>query len=92
MGVFLHPHLTRGVVKTARGAFQITRGRIEMPDDIGESLGWRRVEEDETPAEPREPSAHRMSPAMAVNVSDKLWSMVDIVRMVDEWEAAQKAA
>jgi predicted RNA-binding Zn-ribbon protein involved in translation (DUF1610 family) len=65
VGVFLHPHLTRGVVKTARGAFQITRGRIEMPDDIGESLGWRRVEEDETPAEPRERLAHRMSAAEA---------------------------
>src|SRR6185437_7314247 len=37
-------------------------------------------------------SAHRMSPAMAVNVSDKLWSMEDIVRMVDEWEAAHRAA
>jgi len=33
-----------------------------------------------------------MSPAMAVNVSDKLWSMEDIVRMVDEWEAAHRAA
>jgi len=34
----------------------------------------------------------RTSPAMAANVSDKLWSMEDIVRMVDEWEAAQRAA
>ena len=42
--MFHHPHLTRGVVKTAKGAFVITRGVVEMPDDIGESFGWRPAE------------------------------------------------
>ena len=41
MGIFQHPHLTRGIVKTAKGAFLITRGRVEMPDELGETLGWR---------------------------------------------------
>ena len=33
----------------------------------------------------------RVSPAMAAGVSDKLWDAVDIVRMVEEWEARQAA-
>jgi hypothetical protein len=44
MSVFHHPHLTRGIVKTARGSFVIVRGLIEAPDEIGESLGWHPVE------------------------------------------------
>jgi hypothetical protein len=52
MSVFRHPHLTRGVVKTAKGAFIISRGLVNMPDEIGESLGWRRVDSgDETPVD-----------------------------------------
>lgn len=31
-------------------------------------------------------AAHRLSPAMAAKVTDKLWSLEDIVRVVDEWE------
>lgn len=46
MSVFQHPHLTRGIVKTANGAFLISRGLVEMPDDIGTSLGWQRVTHD----------------------------------------------
>lgn len=34
----------------------------------------------------------RVTPAMAAGVTDKLWELTDIVRIVDEWEAAQKAA
>ena len=50
MAVFQHPHLTRGVVTTPRGSFVITRGFVSAPDEIGESLGWRRVDvEQETP-------------------------------------------
>ncbi|MGH9143361.1 MAG: hypothetical protein ACRD2I_19675 [Vicinamibacterales bacterium] len=44
MAVFLHPHLTRGIVKTPMGAFVITRGLVTVPDEVGESLGWRRVD------------------------------------------------
>jgi hypothetical protein len=44
MSLFQHPHLTRGIVQTAQGAFAISRGRVEMPDDLGESLGWRPVD------------------------------------------------
>jgi IS1 family transposase len=31
----------------------------------------------------------RMTPAMAAGVTDKLWEMADVVKMVEEWEAAQ---
>jgi len=30
-----------------------------------------------------------MSPAMAAGVSKTLWSMDDVVKIVEEWEAAQ---
>jgi len=43
MALFRHPHLTRGLVKTAQGAFSISRGVVDVPDEIGESLGWRPV-------------------------------------------------
>jgi IS1 family transposase len=33
----------------------------------------------------------RCTPAMQAGVTEKLWELEDIVRMVDEWEAAQKA-
>ena len=44
MALFQHPHLTRGIVQTPKGAFVITRGFVSAPDEIGESLGWRRVD------------------------------------------------
>ena len=47
MSVFQHPHLTRGIVKTAKGAFVVSRGLVEVPDEIGQSLGWRTVDLDE---------------------------------------------
>jgi hypothetical protein len=47
MSVFQHPHLTRGIVTTAKGSFIVIRGLVEMPDEIGESLGWRRVDQDD---------------------------------------------
>lgn len=40
MGLYRHPHLTRGVVHTPEGAFRINRGLVELPDELGESLGW----------------------------------------------------
>ena len=53
MAVFQHPHLTRGIVKTAKGSFVISRGLVRAPAEIGESLGWRRVDvEPPTPATP----------------------------------------
>lgn len=44
MGVFRHPHLTRGVVRTPHGGFAISRGLVRVPDEIGESQGWQRLE------------------------------------------------
>jgi hypothetical protein len=47
---FRHPHLTRGTVHTPRGAFEIRRGVIDAPDDVGEEYGWIRL--DDEPAAP----------------------------------------
>jgi hypothetical protein len=44
MSVFQHPHLTRGIVKTPKGSFVVKRGLVDVPDDIGESLGWQPVD------------------------------------------------
>jgi len=49
MSVFHHPHLTRGIVKTPKGSFLIVRGLVEAPDEIGESLGWDRVDVESQP-------------------------------------------
>jgi len=35
--------------------------------------------------------ALRITPAMEAGVTDRLWDLTDIVRIADEWEAAQKA-
>jgi len=56
MSVFHHPHLTRGIVKTPKGSFVIVRGLVEAPDEIGESLGWDRVDADSLP-----PATHSSS-------------------------------
>jgi hypothetical protein len=32
----------------------------------------------------------RCTPAMEAKVTDRLWSLEDMVRIVDEWEASQK--
>ena len=47
MTIFQHPHLIRGIVKTPRGAFIISRGLVKAPDEVGESLGWRRIDVEE---------------------------------------------
>jgi arginine deiminase len=39
MGMFQHPHLTRGIVRTPKGAFVITRGLVEVPDEEFDSMG-----------------------------------------------------
>lgn len=46
MSVFQHPHLTRGIVKTAKGSFIVKRGLVEVPDEIGEELGWQLIDSD----------------------------------------------
>jgi hypothetical protein len=45
--MFRHPHLVRGTVHTHQGQFFIRRGLVEAPDEVGESLGWLRVDTDE---------------------------------------------
>jgi hypothetical protein len=44
MALFRHPHLVRGTVHTPHGAFTVVRGTVDMPDEVGESLGWAPVE------------------------------------------------
>jgi len=38
------------------------------------------------------PSTLKISPAMAAGVTDKLWEMSDMVKVLEDWEAVQKAA
>jgi hypothetical protein len=33
----------------------------------------------------------KVTPAMEAGVTDKLWDLMDIVRVVDEWDFAHKA-
>jgi hypothetical protein len=64
MSVFHHPHLTRGIVNTPKGSFVIVRGLVEVPDEIGESLGWRPVDVEANPqAAPASPRAVELTPA-----------------------------
>ena len=44
MSLFRHPHLVRGIVHTPHGAFTIVRGVVDLPDEIGDALGWDRAE------------------------------------------------
>ena len=56
MSLYRHPHLTRGVMHTPQGAFRIHRGIVDLPDELGESLGWAPVPfEDDEPAAARVP-------------------------------------
>jgi hypothetical protein len=64
MAVFQHPHLTRGVVMTPKGAFVIIRGFVNAPDEIGDSLGWRRVDDEEAPVASQAQLASARSSAM----------------------------
>jgi hypothetical protein len=33
--------------------------------------------------------AHRMTPAMAAGVTDRLWEVADIVKVLEDWESRQ---
>ena len=63
MAMFQHPHLTRGVVMTPKGAFVIIRGFVSAPDEVGDSMGWRRVD-DESPVASQAQLASVRSSAM----------------------------
>ncbi len=45
MSLFRHPSLVRGIVHTPHGAFVVVRGLVEVPDEIGEALGWESMDE-----------------------------------------------
>lgn len=47
MSLFRHPHLTRGIVRTPYGSFTITRGILDVPEEIGQAFGWQAVEDEE---------------------------------------------
>jgi hypothetical protein len=43
---FRHPHLTRGIVHTASGAFAICRGIVDAPERVGREYGWLPVDDE----------------------------------------------
>jgi hypothetical protein len=72
MPLFRHPHLVRGIVHTSLGAFELDRGLVDVPDTVGESLGWTWVpgsDEGHGEETPRPPltavSPHRLQPQTA---------------------------
>jgi hypothetical protein len=66
MSLFRHPHITRGVVHTAQGAFVVSRGIVEAPDDVGESAGWTPLADDDDAAvEAQKFSTRQPAPASA---------------------------
>jgi hypothetical protein len=69
MGVFRHPHLVRGTVHTPQGKFFISRGVVEVPDDVGECNGWVRLDPDaDTRSGPSRSSANAPVPVPAAAV------------------------
>lgn len=46
MSRYRHPHLVRGTVHTPKGAFVISRGIVDVPDDVGAMLGWMPLDHD----------------------------------------------
>jgi hypothetical protein len=63
MSVFHHPHLTRGIVTTAKGSFVIVRGLVEVPDEIGESLGWQPADLENEPQPVLASPARELTPS-----------------------------
>jgi len=45
MPLYRHPHLVRGVVHTPIGVFELNRGLADVPESVGEALGWQRCPE-----------------------------------------------
>ena len=45
MAKYRHPHLIRATVHTPLGAFAVVRGVVDVPDGVGERLGWARITE-----------------------------------------------
>jgi hypothetical protein len=44
---FRHPSLSYGIVYTAFGAFQVQRGIVEAPEEVGTGCGWVLIEDDD---------------------------------------------
>ena len=65
MSLFLHPHLTRGIVHTPMGAFTVNRGVVDLPEDIGDALGWARVSFESEKGVSPDPRRDRRAPAVA---------------------------
>lgn len=70
MATFRHPFLTRGTIRLAHRAFVVSRGLVELPDEIGESQGWPKVERDELDVQPSATRGVQSSPTV-VAVPDR---------------------
>ena len=63
MSVFRHPHLVRGIVHTSEGKFAVNRGLVDVPDEVGDSNGWLRLEPEDQGGGPiltERPARHRL--------------------------------
>ena len=55
MPLYRHPHLVRGIVHTPLGAFELNRGLADLPESVGETLGWQRWPEHADARTPEQP-------------------------------------
>ena len=69
---FRHPHLVRGVVHTPLGAFCLDRGLADIPERVGEALGWQLVVESDHAINPaRYPAGIGGQPGDADSTTDR---------------------
>ena len=50
-------------MQTEKGRFMITRGVLDVPDEVGEAHGWERVDTDEDAQGPSAPVSFFEDPA-----------------------------
>jgi hypothetical protein len=62
---FRHPHLSYGVAYTAFGAFQVHRGIIEAPEEVGTRCGWMLLGSDDD-MESRPGTVNSEPPALGI--------------------------
>jgi len=67
MALFRHPSVTRGIVHTPHGAFEVNRRLVDVAEAIGESLGWEPVE---GPARPESAARELVASVMRMNRLD----------------------
>jgi hypothetical protein len=67
MPLFRHPCLVRGVVYTDSGAFVISRGIVDVPEEVGQAFAWIPVA-----PHPEPPASARLTADFGARSNDEL--------------------